>query len=392
MRILFVNEKCGYFGGVEQHVADAAAALGERGHQCTLAYTETTGRDLDAYQACFDQCLPCEDVAQVVAKVLPDVIYFHKIKRIPQLAAYNGTPRTVRFIQDHDLYCPRQHKYFTFSKRVCHHRADLRCWLDLAFLKRDRSRWLGVRWCSISAKLTEMKRNRSLDRVLVGSEFMRVQMCQNGFDTDQVHVLPPLIRMDRPHVQPIPDDNHIVYVGQLIKGKGVDLLLRALTKLTCSFRATIVGTGNAQQQLENLSHSLGLTDRIQFTGWVPHDELAAFYTAAKVIVVPSRWPEPFGLIGVEAMCFARPVVAFNVGGISDWLKDAQTGLLVPEHDTTELARAITRVLTEPSLAKRLGESGLQRAQEKYDFGHYIDRLEAHLAGADLCDEHQGGAS
>src|SRR5579864_1244796 len=78
VRILFVNEKCGYFGGIEQNVADTAAGLRERGHQCFLAYRETTGRQDSGYQANFEECVHADQLDHAVAHVRPDVIYIHK--------------------------------------------------------------------------------------------------------------------------------------------------------------------------------------------------------------------------------------------------------------------------------------------------------------------------
>ena len=96
--------------------------------------------------------------------------------------------------------------------------------------------------------------------------------------------------------------------------------------------------------------------------------------------MPSRWAEPFGFIGIEAMHHGRPVVAFAVGGIPDWLEPDVTGLLVPEQDVPALARAIERLLTDDALASTLGRNAYRRARERFSFDPYITDMEAHLRG------------
>ncbi len=280
-------------------------------------------------------------------------------------------------VHDHDLCCPRRHKYYLLNGRVCHHKAGWRCYLDGAFLARTPT---GVTWVSIGRKLKDMHRHRRLDALLVGSRFMKRELVQNGFPEEKVHIVPPVVRLEHLRPSPLPDEPRLLYVGQLIRGKGVDLLLRALTHVRCPFTATIVGTGNAEPHLRALCHRLGLDERVRFQGWVDHDDLDRFYREAKVVAVPSRWPEPFGLIGLEAMHHGRPVVAFAVGGIPDWLVHDVTGLLVPEQDVVTFGKAVERLLTHTDMAASYGRAARERVQKHYSFERYLDRLEIHLSG------------
>ena len=392
MKILFVNEKCGYFGGVEQNIADTVEGLNSRGHNCYLAYGEISARDLEQYKALFEKTYLCQEIGAttqetgtqtleaILGQASPDVIYFHKIPELKSCMHLLPKIRTVRMVHDHDLCCPRRHKYFMSNGRVCHHKLDWRCWLDGAFIARDPSSRSGFAFVSIGRKLQEMRRNYHLNALLVGSRFMRDELLQNRFPEEKVFVLPPVIRMENQTPSPVPEDPQILYVGQLIRGKGVDLLLQAFKELTCDFRATIVGTGNAEPKLKALCNKLGLDNRVKFSGWVRNEDLGHFYSKAKVVVVPSRWPEPFGMIGLEAMHHGRPVVAFDVGGIPDWLDHMETGILVPEQDVGAFGKALQKILGENRLAARLGQNGLRRVRDHYSFEGYLDRLEGCLRG------------
>ena len=163
-------------------------------------------------------------------------------------------------------------------------------------------------------------------------------------------------------------------MGQVIRGKGVDLLLRALVQVPGEWHATIVGTGNHLDACRLLAQELGIAARVTFAGWVPHISLESYYAHAAVCVVPSRWPEPFGMVGVEAMARGRPVIGFAVGGIPDWLDDGVTGILVPEADTGALGAAIASLLANPRWATALGQAGLARVRERFQPDQYLDRL------------------
>jgi glycosyltransferase involved in cell wall biosynthesis len=380
VRILFVNEKCGYFGGIEQNVADTAAGLRARGAQCFLAFQETTGRQVPEYQANFEECVPLDPFPQALARVRPDVVYIHKanVRSLGDaLAGVYAGVRTLRMVHDHDLCCPRRHKYYAWNGRICRHKADWRCYLDMAFVERSAGP-AKIAFVSIGDKMLEMRRNRQLALLLVGSASMREELIQNGFPPERVEILPPAVRMPLRAMAPIPDENRILYVGQLVRGKGVDLLLRALAHVRSDYELTIVGAGNARTGLDRNVEELGLDGKVRFAGWVNPQELGDYYARAKLVAVPSRWPEPFGMIGLEAMHYGRPVVAFRVGGIPDWLEHGVTGLMAPEQDVRAFAAALDQLLSDRQLCSQLGRQAQERVRTMFCFEKYLDRLEGLL--------------
>jgi len=391
VRILFANNICGYFGGVEQVIVDTAQGLRERGHASFLAY-RTTERNVEAFSKPFDACFQCREFAppdtlsegqsfrSIIEAARPDVIYFHKVMQLPPSADFVGKVRSVRMAHDHDLYCPTTYKYFRHGRRICHYRAGWRCWIDLAFLAKNPKSGTHLALVSISGKIREMRRSHDLDAILANSSFTRDALVMNGFPREKVHVVHPILPLADQPLTPAPEEPKILFVGQLIRGKGLDLLFNALTRLRCPFTLTVVGTGNSRDNLHAMCAQLGLQSRVLFLDWVDHDEVGRFYTDAKVVAMPSRWPEPFGLIGQEAMRRGRPVVAFNVGGIGDWLEHELTGLLAPEQDIGAFAEALERILTDTAYANRLGENAYKRVRERFSFQSYLDQLEEHLSG------------
>ena len=174
--------------------------------------------------------------------------------------------------------------------------------------------------------------------------------------------------------------NLILYVGQIIRGKGVDVLLKSLAHIQVPYECIILGDGNHRAHCQSLSKRLGLDRRVKFKGFVPQDELKRYYQECTVVALSSVWPEPIATVGLEVMRYALPVVAFDVGGISEWLIDGCNGFLVPWMDRPQFGRRIEQLLLDKALARRLGEQGYKLVNERFDFGMYIRDLEGMFAG------------
>lgn len=381
MRILFVHEKGGLWGGVEQNIILAADGLIKGGHTCALYCEHRSDRGFDKVSALFSSVYVMSDGGSLRAAVeefSPEVLYVHKLSCLDEILGYSGSIRTVRMVHDHDLYCPRRHKYFFFNRRICSHAAGCICYADLAFL--ERSSEGSLRFTSIRKKLTEMRKNRSLDALVVGSRFMKEQLLKNGFSGESIHLLPPAVTFGGGRVSEVQDTREILYCGQLIRGKGVDLLLDALEQCSSDVRLHIVGTGNDEQMLKERTAAGPLAERVVFHGWVSHEDLSSLYDRSMFTIVPSRWPEPFGMVGLEAMLRRRPVIAFAVGGIPDWLEDGSTGYLVGEADTAAMSERIDELAGDIDLVRKMGERAFDSVHERFEFSAYIENLEKVLKG------------
>jgi glycosyltransferase involved in cell wall biosynthesis len=110
-----------------------------------------------------------------------------------------------------------------------------------------------------------------------------------------------------------------------------------------------------------------------FAGW--QDQAAALMPGCDVIVIPSRW-EGFGLVALEAMAAARPLVASRVGGLEEIVVSGVTGLLVSPEDRRALAEAVSRLLAEPAVAERLGVAGREHLHRRFTVAAMVDGTEA----------------
>jgi glycosyltransferase involved in cell wall biosynthesis len=152
----------------------------------------------------------------------------------------------------------------------------------------------------------------------------------------------------------------VVYVGRLEAYKKVDLLLRAVARLTDALpdvEIVVVGRGPARPALEALARSLGLASRTRFTGFVPDTERDRLLADARVCVCPSE-KEGWGLTVIESNAVGTPVVATDADGLRDSVRDGETGFLVADGDVEGFAQRIGELLRDDDLAQRMSRAAL----------------------------------
>ena len=384
MRLFYVHERFGALAGAEANAHITATELGKRGHTIGILHGPATGKNEAAWQATFPfrSALGQGDNSKIVKNSItqfsPDAIYVHKMADLSVIQALveSGVP-LLRMVHDHDIYCMRSYKYNFFSRKICTRAASPYCIFPcLASVVKSSGGPFPLKWVSYSEKKREIALNRRFDRMVVVTTYMRDELLNNGFDARRIEIHAPVPRMGDPNLRSsFSDRNLIIYAGQIIRGKGVDVLLEALAQVKGKFECVILGDGNHKAFCEALAKKLGLADRVTFKGFIPQEELKNYYRECSVVALSSLWPEPIATIGLEVMRYALPVVAFDAGGIKDWLLDGHNGYLVPWMDRAAFAGRIDQLLKDKPLARKLGEAGLKLVSERYDFETYIGDLE-----------------
>jgi glycosyltransferase involved in cell wall biosynthesis len=383
MNILFVHENAGPSGGAETNIQITAEELKARGHRVGLLYSspkrETAWQNAFSEKFCLSELqAPNSKIEGVFRKFRPDIFYVHKIRDLDifETLLGNRVP-VVRMVHDHEMYCLRQYKYNPLTRAICTRSASGFCVFPcLAPLARNRAGGFPIKWASYANRRREIRLSKECDEIIVYSQYSKAELISNGFEAGKIHIHVPIRCWgnDGP-VSSFGARNLILFAGQIIRGKGVDLLLRALSKLTVPFECLILGEGSHRSSCEELSRKLGLEGRVKFAGYVPHEQMREFYLEASVFAMPSVWPEPFGMAGPEAMRYGLPVVAFGSGGINEWLHDGENGFLAPWMDIDAFGARLQLLLTDKALAWRLGRNGMANVNREYNSRSQVSRLE-----------------
>ncbi|MCK4319955.1 glycosyltransferase [Candidatus Micrarchaeota archaeon] len=161
----------------------------------------------------------------------------------------------------------------------------------------------------------------------------------------------------------------ILSVSRLSYKNGMDLIISAFTNVKKRFNDSalvILGDGEERENLLNLVSKVNLKKDVVFLEPVPHERLSEYYSIADVFIRPSR-DEGFGIVFIESMACSVPTIGTKVGGITDIIKDGETGLLIPAENTKVISEAIIKILSDSSFSKKLSENGRKEVERRFSW-------------------------
>jgi glycosyltransferase involved in cell wall biosynthesis len=231
---------------------------------------------------------------------------------------------------------------------------------------------------------------RCADFLISISEYTKRQAVSiNGVDAKRIWVLPNATERDAEDT--VPTDSlerkqgtRILSVGRVDSSeqqKGFDTViscLPAILKRVPDVQYIIVGSGTDLDRHKQLAREVGVSDRVQFLGTVADETLRQCYQSADIFVMPSA-QEGFGFVYLEAMLYAKAIVAARSGGAPEVVEDGVTGQLVEYGNEDELTEALTELCLDAEKRARLGSAGYQRLQERFTFAHFKQKLTEILA-------------
>jgi glycosyltransferase involved in cell wall biosynthesis len=384
MRILVANSQSSLVGGIETYLRDLLPALLDRGHAVALLHEQ--GRASDA--VCPSWCAGGKerlDALRHVQDWRPDVAYVQGLADMELEEWLVQHFPAARFAHGYVGTCVSGTKRHAFPwSSPCGRTLGAAC---LALYHVRRCGGLDPR-TMLESYRSQHRRRELLGRyrvLLVASRHMREEYLRHGIASARARVLPlfaPGVVPDAlPPARRAPT-GRVLFVGRLTDLKGGEYLIRAAAivnrRLGQTLQLTIAGDGPERATLEQLAQRLDVP--AEFCGWVNQGRRTELMRDADVLAVPSVWPEPFGLVGLEAACVGLPAVAYAVGGIPDWLQPGVSGELAAGDPPTPsgLADAIVRALRDRDHHARLSH-GAWTVSRSFTRERHVESLEAVLA-------------
>ena len=177
-------------------------------------------------------------------------------------------------------------------------------------------------------------------------------------------------------------DPLFVFTGRLAREKGVGTLLHALARAAnrgTRARLRVVGDGPLRSALERLTVELGLSDAVEFTGWLPLQRVEAQLVDAWALVAPSLWAEPLGLTALEAVVRGIPVIASTTGGLAETVEHGVSGLLFANGDPDALASCLVAIASGGAMAGGVPNDTVERLKAQHEVGRHVAWLRALFA-------------
>jgi glycosyltransferase involved in cell wall biosynthesis len=238
----------------------------------------------------------------------------------------------------------------------------------------------------LSQSIDRVEKDLSFEawRVIACSHYMVGELRRHfKLPVDKLDMIPNGINLDiQPHFDPdelaafragyvLSDDPLIFSVGRLVFEKGHHVLLGAMPQILASFpraRLVLAGKGPLRGYLQNIVDSLGITDNVQFAGFITDLERDKFLSVADCAIFPSLY-EPFGIVALEAMAFNCPIVVSNLGGFAEVVQHEKTGILIYPDNSDSAAWGILQVLKKPLLAQSYADNARKMIEEDYNWHH-----------------------
>jgi len=372
MNILIVHNTYQQPGGEDLVVAQESRLLEQHGHKISL-YTRSN-HEIDALSFVqrlefISRMVSANDsklaVRELLRDIKPDIVHIHNTFVMVSPSVYEvcqeeGVP-VVQTLHNYRLLCPASTFYrdggiceecvtgglLRSIQHACYRDSRLMSGAIALMLKTHRSRQT---W------------NRGIDAYVAISSFVKDKFVESGFPADKIHIKPNFVGVD-PGERPRPGD-YALFVGRLSPEKGLSTLLDAWRRLQIVIPLVIAGDGPLRQRLQAEATRTGLRS-VRFTGRLGRDEVYDAMKKAAFLVVPSVWPEPFGLIVAEAFACGTPVLGARVGSIQGMVDDQVTGLHFAPGDPEALAKIVEWAWAHPPELAAMGKASRRVYEDRY---------------------------
>jgi len=393
VRILLANDGIGDAGGVQSYLAAVIPALLERGHEVAFLHHDRERRagSSPAPSGVPHFCMEDRGVEGAVEAALawgPEVCFSHNMRPLEAERRLLGRVPVVKMMHGYFGTCLSGEKTHLFpTPTPCGRAFGVGC-LALYLPRRCGPASLTTLGRSYAWAVEQRALFGRYAAVVVASEHMRGEYERGGVPAGRVHVAPLF------PTQPEADDGEdhsgrageftVLFLGRMTRLKGGDLLVRAVAdasrRVGAPIRLVMAGDGPQRAAWEALARRLGVA--AEFPGWVEGPARTALLRSASLLAVPSIWPEPFGLTGLEAGALGVPALALDVGGIGAWLRDGENGWLVPRgrSPARALADGLVRAHRHPEELRALA-CGAREAARRLSLARHVERLEEVLASA-----------
>lgn len=400
MRIAIINWSRRKVGGVESYLSNIIPELLRVGHE--IAFWHEVDMPLNRPQISLPEISPVWCAAEMgvrssleaLRKWQPDLIYTHKMEDPELEAEIMQFAPSVYFAHDYQGTCISGLKAFKSPvSRPCSRRFGWQCLLHY-YPRRCGGLNPFTMMTLYRLQSKRLVNLRGYDAIVTHSDHMLAELINHGLSPKRAYNFPyyvkPLPELDPSNIeqgQPAPQTSsgddcetlsvrqerkswQLLFTGRMEFLKGAHYFLQALPQAAAMLKMPLhvmfAGEGRERETLEHQAAQLQAQSpnvSIDFLGWLAHEEMDALFNQCDLMVVPSLWPEPFGLVGPEAGLHGVPVVAYAVGGIPDWLVNGVNGYLAPADPPTPagLAQAIVRCLNDLRTYARLRRGAIEVA-------------------------------
>jgi len=358
-------------GGIRTYVRAVAVEQREMGHRVTFLHRPVPEGYWKPPMGPNVTVSGTEDLAMRCRELGVDVLHMHG--PLPGVASL--PVRVVFSVHGHAGFCFSGTRFLKRSRKPCRRECGVVACTAGHVLERCGSVRPGTLRKRVARLSLEREPLFSVDCITM-SGYMRDELINNNVPSARVHHLqmPFCGLLGATRVIDESQPGRFLFVGRLSMEKGAEVAIEAMAHLPGETCLDVVGDGDQRSNMESLVGRLGLEERVQFHGWREPHAVAELMQTSVAVLLPSLWQEPVGLVSLEAMAKARPVIASRVGGIPEFVEHGKTGMIVPPGNARALAGAMQALHENRQLAATLGQAGRRRVERAASLQRHVDRL------------------
>jgi len=316
----------------------------------------------------------------LVKRIKPSIVHAMNITSMPGVASLKGIP-LIAHINSPLAFCPKGTLLYQGKERTEPYTfgSFVKAYVSGEELGRMGNAWYlrynPLAWAAIYSRWVRIRNSfPKFNHFLPISTAMQRWLEKYGVGKKRSTVVPNIINLDA--FQDAKAQEHgiprLLYLGGYVHMKGLHVVLDALQGVQLPYELHCYGTGSEKNALQELAWKNGVS--AVFHDEVSQKELPSIMASSDILAFPSLVPEAFGRVALEAMAAGKPVVASDIGGITDIVVDGKTGLLPDAGDAAQWRNALVRLLDDAKLRKQMGSSGRKRAQARFAEKKIVDTV------------------
>lgn len=402
--ILHINDKAGQHGGTEEYITSLALQLSPMGISSHLIFGNPH-RSISPYIASHKRIAGIssnddgeniyQDLLETILTINPDIVYVHNIFNEQIIKILDMPARDyliLWYIHDHYLSCLTELRALKNSfKSICYEPLSKQCVSNIRMgycIKRYTDKI--YTYNDLFSRQNLLKSARLVDAVIVVSDFMKDILVNNLPDIkSRIHVLP---RQIRPVIKTVYRKNNknnkvykwvVAYSGRITREKGLHVAIKAISMMHLKEKILFKIAGPIEnekywsycQKLARKAEANNPQLKFNYEGHLSYNDNDLFFADSDVVVVPSIWGEPLGIVAAESLSNGTAVIASKAGGIDTLIKHEKTGLLVEPNNVAALSQGLKKLLFNETLRKKLVLSGRRLIANKFNAIEHLKALE-----------------
>ncbi len=382
MQIIHINDKLEESGGTETYIRDLIPALQKQNINTFLLSMKLINSVLiiESSKNKFNWSGKIKNFKESNIYKFVDqntVFHVHNLKEPKIMELLFKLGPVIRHLHTTSIFCPGNDKFWSKNEELCKINFGYKCVLN-AYIKKCCNRHpkrLLKAFANTHYEVNKAKNKYS--SFIVNSSFLYDEAIKAGYKKEKIKLISYFTNLTPNYNSTNKTPPQITFIGRLSNRKGVNYLIDAFALIVKKIPAAIlnvVGRGHSEKEFFLQADKYSFKNSVRFIGWGNKNLINDYILKSTVVAFPSIYPETFGIVGIEAMIRGRPVVAFDVGGVKDWLKNNESGLLVKVKDTEGFANSIIKILEDKALAKQMGKRAREIAKLQFSEKIHLKKL------------------